>query len=168
MPFYYYARDLLDADLHVQVEVDRVVLPSVMPGEAVVEGRVARVFRGDPAVLSSSVTFEVNCVGEGGYSGPPSGFLPTAADVLATARVMEVYLNRWKGGYGVVAYQAFVVDALTDTPRYPVTEADALDPSDAPMSWRERLSLLGMWLLMVLFFGSGLAGFGYAIKALLQ
>lgn len=168
VPFHFYARDALDAKLHVQVEVDRVVLPSVTPGEAVVEGRVARVFRGDPALRSTRISFEVSCIREGDDSGPPSGTLWTEADALEKATVIEVYLNPWKGGYGVVSWQSFLLDAVTDTPRHPFTEADAHDPADDPPSWRERLALLGTWLLMFLFFGSGLAGFGYAFWALLK
>ncbi|MCP3170137.1 MFS transporter [Myxococcus qinghaiensis] len=167
-PASYYARNALDAELHIQVEVDGVSLPSVTPGEAVVEGRVARVFRGDPSLLSSRISFEVSCLREGDDSGPPGEVRWTDADALAKAKVIEVYLTPWKGGYGVVSGLSFLLETVTDTPRRPFTEEDARNPADAPPGWSERLSSVGTWLLMLLFFGSGLAGFGYAFWALLK
>ncbi|NTX56363.1 hypothetical protein [Myxococcus sp. CA039A] len=167
VPAHYHARAALEADLHVQVEVDRVVLPSPTPGEAVVEGRVARVFRGDPALLSSRISFEVSCLRDGDLV-PPSGIDWKHADTLAEATVIEVYLNRWEGGYAVAFSQSYLLDAVTDAPRYPFTEEDAREPAVPPMSWRERLELVALVGGMILFLGGGLAGFVYAFRALLQ
>ncbi|RKG52506.1 hypothetical protein D7X30_33400 [Corallococcus sp. AB011P] len=122
----HYTRAALDAEFHVQVEIDRVVLPSEVRGEAVVEGRVARVFRGDPALLASRISFEVSCLREGA-SPPPSGVRWQIAEKLERAVAIEAYLNRnGYGGYAVARWQSFLLDAVTDTPARPITEADLL------------------------------------------
>jgi hypothetical protein len=125
LPPHEYARAAVDAQLHVQVEIDRVVLPPVTPGEAVVRGRVARVFRGEPSLVSSRISFEVSCLREGDIC-PPSGTLWTYADDLEHARVIEAYLNRdGHGSYHVACSQSLLLDAVTDTPVVVVTEEEA-------------------------------------------
>ncbi|ADO69306.1 uncharacterized protein STAUR_1502 [Stigmatella aurantiaca DW4/3-1] len=86
-----YRRAALAAELHVQVQIDRVVLPPVMPGNAQVEGRIARVFRGDPGLTSSRISFEVSCARD--WDELPTGgpLCMSAADV-ERAVAMEVYL----------------------------------------------------------------------------
>ncbi|RKG67785.1 hypothetical protein D7V80_14890 [Corallococcus sp. CA054B] len=120
----HYTRAAMDAEFHVQVEIDRVVLPSEVQGVAVVEGRVARVFRGDPALLTSNISFEVSAIREGARM-PPSGVRWLIAEKLERAVAIEAYLNRnGYGGYEVARWQAFLIDAVTDTPARPFTEQD--------------------------------------------
>jgi hypothetical protein len=120
----HYTRAALDAEYHVQVEIDRVVFPDAVRGEAVVEGRVARVFRGDPALRSSPISFEVSCIREGAMP-PPSGVRWQLAERLERARVIEAYLNRnGYGGYAVARWQSFLLDAVTDAPMHLFTEKD--------------------------------------------
>jgi hypothetical protein len=103
------------------VEIDRVVLPSTVSGTAVVEGRVARVFRGNPALLASSISFEVSAIREGARP-PPSGVRWQIAEKLERAVAIEAYLNpNGYGGYEVARWQCFLLDAVTDAPTHPVT-----------------------------------------------
>ncbi|AFE05067.1 hypothetical protein COCOR_03184 [Corallococcus coralloides DSM 2259] len=124
LPPDHYTRAALDAEFHVQVEIDRVVLPSEVTGVAVVEGRVARVFRGDPALLTSNISLEVSCIREGALP-PPSGVRWLITEKLERAAAIEAYLNRdGYGGYAVARWNSFLIDAVTDTPARPITEAD--------------------------------------------
>ncbi|AKQ68404.1 hypothetical protein A176_005316 [Myxococcus hansupus] len=119
-----YTQAALDAQYHLQVEIDRVVLPSAVRGEALVEGRVARVFRGEPTLRDSPIAFKVNSIRKGA-SIPPSGIRWQIAEELERAVAMEAYLNRSDSGeYVVASSQCFLLDAVTDTPTRLITQKD--------------------------------------------
>ncbi|WP_163866030.1 hypothetical protein [Myxococcus eversor] len=105
------------AKLHVQLEVTRVTLPPHTPGEAVVEGRIARIFRGDPARLSTPVSFEVPCYREGDRL-PPSGIRWRLVEDLERARYIEIYLDTNAVGVMDAGPGFTVLEALTDTSRF--------------------------------------------------
>jgi hypothetical protein len=164
MPAHEYARAALDAEAHVQIEIARVSVPSPTPGEAVVEGRVARVFRGDASLLGASISFEVSCIHEGD-DVPPSGVFWTDALELEKARVMEVYLNPHAGTWHVAMYNSLLLDTLTDAPRLVFTEEEAREPErSATWDMGTVLGLLGG----ALFLGLGFAGLGYALWTLFR
>jgi hypothetical protein len=164
MPAYEYARAALDAEAHVQLEIDRVELPSSTPGEAVVHGKVARVFRGDTSLLGASISFEVSCLHEED-DAPPSGVLWTRVVDLKKARVMEAYLDHHEGAWHVALYNSQILDALTDAPQLVFTEEEAREP-ERTGTW-DAGTVLGL-LGGALFIGLGFAGFGYALWTLFR
>lgn len=122
------ASDARNAELHVQLEVERIQLPPHTPGDAIVEGRIARVFRGDPAQLSTRVSFQVDCCREGDML-PPSGIRWTRVEDLERAKVIEVHLNSHTGGFTDAGPGVHLLQALTDTPRFAFThEEDEEEP----------------------------------------
>lgn len=124
LPPDYYVQAALTAELHVQVEIERVTLPTGVTGEATVEGRIARVFRGDPALRSSPISFAVSSIREGARP-PPSGVRWQIAEELERAAAMEAYLKpNGYGGYKVASWQCFLLNAVTDVPMHPFTEND--------------------------------------------
>ncbi len=173
LPPHEYARAAVDAQLHVQVEIERVELPPVTPGEAVVEGRVARVFRGDPALVSSRISFEVSCTRDGDMP-TPSGILWTPAEDLEHARVIEAYLDQDDAGhYHVASWQSFLLDAVTDTPVAVVTEEEArrleeevYGSGGGTLGWL-RDTLAGGWPILLII-GVMLAGIGALVWALVE
>ncbi len=177
LPAHEYARAAVDAELHVQVEVERVELPPGTSGEAVVVGRVARVFRGASALLSSRISFEVSCCREGDDS-PPSGTLWTPMEQLERARVIETYLNRaGQDGFHVPMWQSFIIDAVTDTPVVVVTEEEARKLEEdffgpPPSAARRLFSVMAYGLLvhgLPLLLGlGGLAAIGYFVWKLVE
>ncbi|MCP3063701.1 hypothetical protein LXT21_33500 [Myxococcus sp. K38C18041901] len=128
LPSYRYARVALDAELHVQVSVDHVELPPSIPGEAVVSGRIARVFRGSPSLCSTPVSFKVPVCDERDHGMPPSGILWTHPARLTKAPVIEVFLDAHDGGFRNASYDNRLLPALTDTPTRVYTEEMARAP----------------------------------------
>lgn len=120
------AADALSAKLHVQLQVDRVTIPPVTPGEAVVEGRIARIFRGDPARLSTPVSFEINCCRDDDEI-PPSGIRWTRVEDLERAQYLEIYLNIHTGGVMDAGPGITVLEALSDTPQFVFSDIDDED-----------------------------------------
>lgn len=118
--------DALRAKLHVQLEVDRVKLPPVTPGEAVVEGRIARIFRGDPARLSTPVSFEVPCYRKGDML-PPSGIRWRLVEDLEHARYIEIYLDTNAVGVMDAGPGFTVLEALSDTPQFVFSDIEEED-----------------------------------------
>ncbi|MCE9669980.1 hypothetical protein LY474_19455 [Myxococcus stipitatus] len=127
LPPHEYARAALDAELHVQVTVDHVELPSVTPGEAVVTGRIARVFRGSPSLCSTPASFTVPVCREHDDM-MPSGTIWTLPELLAKAPVLEVFLDSHEGGFRNASYDNHLLAALTDTPTRVYTEEMARAP----------------------------------------
>jgi hypothetical protein len=168
MPFYEHARAALAAELHVQIEIERVVLPGVTPGAAKVHGRIARVFRGDPALRASPIHIQVDCFREGD-SDLPVGVTWTPVEELLRAGAVEAYLDRSAEGYEVALENFRLLARVTDTPEFVITEEDAREPVRPPASRvKDFLVLAGARLAFAAFLGLGLAGFGYAIWALLR
>ncbi|QSQ12237.1 hypothetical protein [Myxococcus landrumensis] len=149
LPSHHYARDALNAELHVQVEVVEVVLPDVTPGHAWVTGRIARVFKGSQGLLSARVTFEVPCLRDGDRP-PPSGIRWRKADELEQAVVVEAYLTLHEGRYQVAGYSTLLLEAVTDEPQRTFTEEQA--QPDVPPKTRIRVGgvlLLGLLIAAV-------------------
>ncbi|WP_208722877.1 hypothetical protein [Corallococcus llansteffanensis] len=176
MPPDQYARAAVDAALHVQVEIERVELPPGTSGEAVVMGRVARVFRGPPEMLSSRISFEVSCLRENDDS-PPSGTLWKRVEDLEQAKVIETYLDRdGQGGFHVPRWQSFIIHEVTDMPLFLVTEEEARRLEDAfgPPRTRARRFLHAMNSVLlvhgpVLLLGlGGLAAISYFVWTLVE
>ncbi|WP_205525605.1 hypothetical protein [Pyxidicoccus trucidator] len=171
-----YARAAVDAALHVQVEIERVELPPGKSGEAVVVGRVARVFRGAPELLSSRISFEVSCLREDDHDLPPGGTLWTRGEDLEQAKVLETYLDRDdQGRFHVPLWQSFIIDEVTDTPLFLVTEEEArrLEDEFGPPRTRARRLRYAMALVLhhglVLLLGlGGLAAIGYFAWTLVE
>ncbi|MCP3168980.1 hypothetical protein [Myxococcus qinghaiensis] len=120
------ASHALHAKLHVQLEVDRVKLPPFTPGEAVVEGRIARIFRGNPAQLSTPVSFEVPCYREGDML-PPSGIRWKLVEYLEHARYIEIYLDTNAVGFMDAGPGITVIEALSDTPQFVFSDIEEED-----------------------------------------
>ncbi|AGC43795.1 hypothetical protein MYSTI_02479 [Myxococcus stipitatus DSM 14675] len=143
LPPHEYARSALDAELHVQVAVDHVELPPVTPGEAVVTGRIARVFRGAPSLHATPVSFTVE-VCRDGDDVDPGGTLWTDPARLAEASVIEVFLARHGEGFRNASYDTTLLTAPTDSPTIAYTEEMAQDPDDSPTEGPRRMLLVGI------------------------
>ncbi|MFP2929376.1 hypothetical protein ACLESO_30100 [Pyxidicoccus sp. 3LG] len=176
LPAYEYARAAVDAALHVQVEIERVELPPGTSGEAVVVGRVARVFRGAPELLSSRISFEVSCLREDDDDAPPGGTRWTHVEDLKQAKVIETYLDRDdQGRFHVPLWQSFIINEVTDTPLFLVTEEEARrleDEFGLPRTRARRLlhvldAVLLQGLVLLLGLG-GLAAIGYFVWKLVE
>lgn len=172
-----YIRAAVNADLHVQVEVERIELPPGRSGEAMVVGRVARVFRGTPKLVSSRVSFGVSCCRE--VEDSPPGVPPwTRMEDLERARVLETYLDRdGAGGFFVPHWRYTIVNEVTDTPVMVVTEEELriLDEDgfgsarSVPRTGARRFlyELVHDWPFLLVIAGS-LAVIGYFVWALLE
>ncbi|MBU8897777.1 hypothetical protein KRR26_19355 [Corallococcus sp. M34] len=163
LPPHDYARAALDAELHVQVTVERVELPPTTPGDAVVTGRIARVFRGSPALCSTPVSFTVPVCREADDC-PLDGTIWTLIEMLETARVMEVFLDAHGEGFRNASYDNHVLPAPTDTPMRVYTEEMARAPIQRRTGGRydpraERRELLLFGALSII----GLAVFCWAL-----
>ncbi|QSQ17092.1 hypothetical protein [Myxococcus landrumensis] len=142
LPPHEYARSALNAELHVQVAVDRIELPPVTPGNAVVTGHITRVFRGSPSLHSTPVSFTVEVCREGD-DVDPSGTLWTDPARLEQASVIEVFLNSYPDGFRNASYDTTLLAAPTDSPTIEYTEEMAQDPDDVPMGGPHRMLLFG-------------------------
>ncbi|MDC0710903.1 hypothetical protein POL68_20690 [Stigmatella sp. ncwal1] len=163
LPPHEYARAALDAELHVQVTVDRVELPPATPGEAVVTGHIARVFRGSPSLCSTPVSFSVPVCREDDVMAP-CGTIWTLPEMLKQAPVMEVFLDSHEGGFRNASYDNHLLEALTDAPMRVYTEEMAREPVQRRTAGRydpreERRELLLYGALSII----GLAVFCWAL-----
>lgn len=145
LPAHVYARAALDADLHVQIEVEHVEPPRVSPGEARVTGQVVRVFKGSQALLSTSISFGIHCQREDDRP-PPSGIRWKKAKDVEQAAVVEAYLSVVDGKYYVARYNSVLLDAVTDEPQRTFTEEQA-QPYVPP---KTRISIRGVLLVLLL------------------
>ncbi|WP_342380428.1 hypothetical protein NVS55_12510 [Myxococcus stipitatus] len=143
LPPHEYARSALNAELHVQVAVDRIELPPVTPGEAVVTGRITRVFRGTPSLLTTPVSFTLEVCQEGD-DVDPGGTLWTDPARLKGASVIEVFLARHGEGFRNASYDTSLLTAPTDSPTIVYTEEMGEDPDDHPVDGPRRLLLFGV------------------------
>src|SRR5215217_173559 len=159
-----YARAALAAELHVQVTVDRIELPLATPGEAVVTGHIARVFRGSLSLCSTPVSFTVPIRREDDVV-TPSGIIWTRPEMLEEAPVMEVFLDSHEGGFRNASYDNYLLTALTETPMMVYTEEMAREPVQRRTAGRrydpreERRELLLYGALSII----GLAVFCWAL-----
>ncbi len=106
------------ADHHVQTEVTGVKAPAKTPGDCIIEGRVATVFRGDLA-KGTPVSYPVACLRTGDMP-PVGGTLWGNADELTSARFMEVYLNGQAPRLSVARWQYRIISGPTKAPVCPV------------------------------------------------
>ena len=90
----FYRQARADAPFHVQVAIDKVTPPATGPGNCMVEGKVAEVFRdaGNKLPAGTPVSFSVACHREG-EQVPIGGAKWTDTAALTSAKYIEAYLT---------------------------------------------------------------------------
>lgn len=110
----YYRQARMEAAHHVQVHVLRVTGPrGGVWGDCTIQGRVARVFKGD-LKPGARIRLTTNCVGPRNGPTPVGGALPTETVRLRKAKVIEAFLSGTPAD--IVQDQAVILPRLTDTP----------------------------------------------------
>ena len=112
-----YERAAREAAGHLQLEITAV---SLEPPEAVVAGRVVRVFRGPAAMIGSALRLRVPC-GDGDDFAPGEP-APIATAELRAGRVLEAYVDRAPNGFEIVLDLYAVIDTATDVPQTPIPD----------------------------------------------
>jgi hypothetical protein len=129
-----------------------------------VRGRIARVFRGDPALIGTTAVFGVDCC-RPGDDIPVGGAIWLHLEGLEAAKVLEAYLDRDGDRYRVVSWQSTPLPALTDAPQLVFTEADARPPPPPPREWASMILGYGLFALFV---GVGITGLVYSLWLLVR
>ncbi len=117
----FYRQARADAPFHVQVAINMVTPPASGPGNCIVEGKIAEVFRdaGNKLPAGSPVSFAVACHSEG-QQVPIGGAKWTDTDALKSAKYIEAYLTPGVDGYAVAMWNSKIIDAPSKTPQFPV------------------------------------------------
>jgi hypothetical protein len=117
----FYRQARADAPFHVQVAIDTVTPPAARPGNCIVAGKIAEVFRdaGNKLPVGTPVSFAVACHRQG-EEVPIGGAKWTDTDTLTSAKYIEVYLAPGVDGYAVAMWNSKIIDAPSKTPQFPV------------------------------------------------
>lgn len=117
----FYRQARADAPFHVQVAIDKVTPPAAGPGNCIVAGKVAEVFRdaGNKLPVGTPVSFAVACHRQG-EQVPIGGAKWTQTDTLTNAKFIEVYLAPGVDGYAVAMWNSKIIDAPSKAPQFPV------------------------------------------------
>jgi hypothetical protein len=124
------------AAAHLQLTIERIELPTTAFGEALVHGKVQRVFRGPDELRGATMALNVSCVLPGA-APPPSATLWMPVAELRSGRVLEAYVNPAAQGYAIVSCLSCLLDSVTDAPALTIHEEAA---TEAP----QGLSLRGL------------------------
>ncbi|MEO8421262.1 MAG: hypothetical protein ABI457_08725 [Hyphomicrobium sp.] len=116
----FYRQARADAPFHVQVAIDKVTPPAA-PGNCIVEGKIAEVFKdaGNKLPVGTPVSFSVACHREG-EQVPIGGAKWTDTAALTSAKYIEAYLTPGVDGFAVAMWNSKIIDAPSKTPQYPV------------------------------------------------
>jgi hypothetical protein len=117
----FYRQARADAPFHVQVAIDKVTPPTTGPGNCIVAGKIAEVFRdaGNKLPVGTPVSFAVACHRQG-EQVPIGGAKWTDADTLTSAKYIEAYLTPGVDGYAVAMWNSKIIDAPSKAPQFPV------------------------------------------------
>lgn len=117
----YYRQARAEAPFHLQVAIDKVTPPAQGPGNCLVEGKVAEVFKdaGNKLPAGTPVSFSVACHREG-EPVPIGGTMWTDTDALQSAKFIEAYLVPGVDGYAVAMWNSKIIAAPSKTPQFPV------------------------------------------------
>jgi hypothetical protein len=117
----FYRQARADAPFHVQVAIDKVTPPASGPGNCILEGKIAEVFRdaGNKLPAGTPVSFSVACHSEG-EKVPIGGAKWTPTEALKSAKYIEAYLTPGVDGYAVAMWNSKIIDAPSKTPQFPV------------------------------------------------
>ena len=117
----FYRRARADAPFHVQVAIDKVTPPAAGPGNCIVAGKIAEVFRdaGNKLPVGAPVSFAVACHRQG-EQVPIGGAKWTETETLTSAKYIEVYLAPGVDGYAVAMWNSKIIDAPSKAPQFPV------------------------------------------------
>lgn len=117
----FYRQARADAPFHVQVAIDKVTPPAARPGNCIVAGKIAEVFRdaGNKLPVGTPVSFAVACHRQG-EEVPIGGAKWADTDTLTSAKYIEVYLAPGVDGYAVAMWNSKIIEAPSKTPQFPV------------------------------------------------
>jgi len=117
----FYRQARADAPFHVQVAIDEVTPPAAGPGNCIVAGKIAEVFKdaGNKLPVATPVSFAVACHRQG-EQVPIGGAKWTETDTLTSAKYIEVYLAPGVDGYAVAMWNSKIIDAPSKAPQFPV------------------------------------------------
>ena len=117
-----YLRARKAAHHHVQVEITAISLPSVSPGEAIIQARVGTVFRSAGSLsVDDSVEFELS-VTRSMDDIPPGPAFWVPAEVVGEGCWIEVFLNGEPPACAVAKWQSQAIDGPTPGPVMSLTE----------------------------------------------
>lgn len=125
-----------EAEWHLQLVMESVDLAG---SDALVGGRVVRVFRGSASMLGSPVSVRVPVVVPGA-DHPPSGISLTSPDELRVGRTLEGFFENTDRGMQAVYGLVMTLDEATDAPQHYLTAAAT--PGSTEGSSRTRAVLL--------------------------
>lgn len=105
------------ARYHVQVQLDHVVLPAKMPGEAVVQAEVIQVFHADGGMrCGEKIEFRL-CVAAYHEAIPPDdGIWWLPVDAIQKGACLEAFLNGLPPKCDVAMWQVTILDGAPSPP----------------------------------------------------
>ncbi len=117
----FYRQARADAPFHVQVAIDKVTPPAAGPGNCIVAGKIAEVFRdaGNKLPVGTPVSFAVACHRQS-EQVPIGGAKWTETETLTSAKYIEAYLAPGVDGYAVAMWNSKVIAAPSKAPQFPV------------------------------------------------
>ncbi len=119
LPLHRYEQARRDAEFHVQVQIQNVQDNVQTPGQARVDAKVVRTFRGEPSLKpGDDVRFMVSVLtgNENLEHVPIGGTIWTNYQELQAAEYLEVFLDGLPPECAIALWQQAIIKAPTDSP----------------------------------------------------